>query len=60
MQHVILAQGGSVVKPEIELAFDGWAVAVQDSRDDEHSRSRRGRIEFGQMLESTPSRSKTC
>ena len=51
---------GSISHPGIELAFDGWAVAVQDSRNDALSGSRRGRIEFGQILESTPSRSRPC
>ena len=45
--------------PGIELAFDGWwAVSAQVSRDDAPLSARRGRIEFGQILESTPSRSK--
>jgi len=53
-------EGGSVVKQGIELEFDDRAVAAQVSRDDAPSRSRRGQIEFGQILESTPSRSKPC
>ena len=49
-----------MVRRRIELAFDDWAVAAKASRDDVLLHARRGQIEFGQILESTPSRSKPC